>query len=214
MAVLAVCWLLGFQDCSDGIVYDDGTRDFDIGFLASTQEGIVVIPVTPSSYPYVINQVCVGWGRAGSADALDYEIVIYGDDGTPFPLLAAYPASAASIPTIPAFDFTSTSTLNANFQGFVIEQGTVFVGVRWSPNLYQDFAVIGDAPAMFPGWYSAANLGPWTLNTNSVLMIRVSDSVNLNPLLNYWAVQPMCTPQAATVLDFIALLNGSGCASP
>lgn len=155
--------------CIGGLVYDDNTFETGYGWNAGRGIGKFVMSLTPSSYPFTINQVCVALTRNSSGTAnFIFDIVVYdqtGPGGGPGNLLAAIPNQTAVNlpiwPTVAWFDFTNLTGIPA------ITTGSVFVGISWNPETMVGHYIAADESATTtqrPGW--GYILSAWAPITN------------------------------------------------
>lgn len=118
------------------IVHDDGTVESAYAGNSAWPNGIMMVDkFTPPAYPGSIRSVCVAFVGSSGVDALDFEIVVFDDngpDGGPGTELGALAASVTGLPQYPietptwsGFDISSLYT--------TIASGSVYVGVRWLP---------------------------------------------------------------------------------
>ncbi len=121
--------------CVGGLVYDDNTFENGYGWGSGFGTGKYVMSMTPTSYPFTINQVCVALTRLSANPAnWTFDIVVYdqtGTGGAPGNLLATVANQTATNlpvwPTVSWFDFTNLTGIPA------ITSGSVYVGISWDP---------------------------------------------------------------------------------
>ncbi len=121
--------------CVGGLVYDDNTFENGYSFGPNFGTGKLVMSLTPSSYPFTINQVCIALTRLSTGPAnWTFDIVVYdqtGTGGSPGNLLATVANQTATNlpvwPTVSWFDFTGLTGIPA------ITSGSVYVGISFDP---------------------------------------------------------------------------------
>jgi hypothetical protein len=116
------------------IVHDDGVPENGYSGNATTVSSFVgVDKFTPSGYPGTFTSVCTSFVTNAGATSVDYEVVIYDDTGAgggPGAELGAVATTgtvSADIGT-PVFNSVDVSALGLN-----IASGSVYIGVRFSP---------------------------------------------------------------------------------
>lgn len=133
------------NDCPAGEIYDDGTAENGYsGNPASIDTFEGVQQFTPSVYPTRYKRVCLALTKIGMSTDLEFEIVMYDDDGgggTPGTELGAVPVSATDLPeSLPctwyAFDISSLAQ--------TVRSGSVFIGVRWNVDTYPSRFICSD----------------------------------------------------------------------
>ena len=132
------------------LIYDDGTFENGYGWNPTlVTEGRSVMLFTPTAYPWQFNTVCFAFTQ-NQTSTLDFDVVIYDDDGTggePGTEIAAVTGlTATGIPGWPTlawydFDISSVPALTA---------GSWYIGIRWN-----------DVPA-YPGTFVGADQSPST----------------------------------------------------
>ena len=155
--------------CVGGLVYDDNTFETGYGWNPGRGIGKWVMLMTPASYPFTINQVCVALTKNSSGTAnWIFDIVVYditGPGGGPGNLLAAIPnQTAVNVPVWPTvawFDFTNLTGIPA------IISGSVYVGISWDPETMNGHYIASDestTTTQRPGY--GYILSAWTPITN------------------------------------------------
>src|SRR5690606_35382617 len=128
-------------DCSgpDSIIHDDGNIENGAsGNPASVSQMEFVNKFTPVSYPATIESVCSSFITvAGGTPDLFYDIVVYDDDGAggaPGTLIGEMTGlTAVNIPIFSAGDPAIWQSENTSSENWVINEGDVYIGVRFSP---------------------------------------------------------------------------------
>jgi len=127
--------LIGPQ-CVGGLVYDDNTFENGYGWGPNFGIGKWVMLMTPTSYPFTINQVCLALTRYPTQPSLSFtfDIEIYdqtGTGGSPGNLLASVPNQTVTVvptwPQVEWYDFTNLTGIPA------ITSGSVYVGISFDP---------------------------------------------------------------------------------
>lgn len=155
--------------CVGGIVYDDNIFENGYGWGPNYGIGKWVMLMTPTSYPFTINQVCLALTRYPTAtDTFTFDIEVYdttGTNGSPGNLLASIPnQKVTNLPVWPQvswFDFTNLTGIPA------ITSGSVYVGISFDPQPVGNRAkYIGadESPTttLRLGWGYIQNAYPWT----------------------------------------------------
>jgi len=121
--------------CVGGLIYDDNTWENGYGWNPGYGIGKWVMKMTPTSYPFTINQACFAMTRlaAGSAN-WTFDIVVYDTTGTgggPGTLVTTIANQiAVNVGTWPAVtwhDFTGLTTIPA------LTSGSYYVGISYDP---------------------------------------------------------------------------------
>jgi hypothetical protein len=172
--------------CGGGVVYDDGTF-FDAYGVGPTATIVMKFDLPPGTN--TLDQVCVCFTRlASGVPNMDFEIVVYNDNGpsgAPGTLIAAVPASASSIPL---FSLSQFYSVDVSAEGIELPDTSVFVGARWpggATNL-----MCGDRSVSTPqrSNFTSGNQGTsWTnmqsdfTNPPRALGVRVDPGISLAP---------------------------------
>jgi 5-hydroxyisourate hydrolase-like protein (transthyretin family) len=152
------------------IVHDDGTVESAYGGNAAWPEGVMIVDeFTPEAYPASIGALCVALVGQG-VTSLDFEIVVFDDngpDGNPGTELGALAASATDLPQYPitapewrAYDLSSLYT--------TIDSGSLYVGIRFHPvtpgGVYLAADESDDRPVGYAGgrYWNWGDAGTWT----------------------------------------------------
>lgn len=125
----------GAPMCQGGIIYDDGTWENGYGWNPGFGIGKFVMKMTPSSYPYTINQICIAGTRtsAGSANwTLDLEIWDTTGTGNG-PGTMVWSLTNQTFPNVPVW--TSVGWHDwTNLTGIPpLTSGSYYVGISWNP---------------------------------------------------------------------------------
>lgn len=143
----------GLVDCSDEpslIVHDDGT--VETGYIANPEvvdQVAFVDRFTPYAYPVTFTSVCVAFISTGPT-GLDFEIVVYDDDGPqggPGTELGALPVSVEGIPVVPPIsEAPAWFSIDVSALGASISSGSAYIGVRWVPSDPGVFLAADESP--------------------------------------------------------------------
>ena len=189
-----VCTTAGSR-CTDGIFFDSGS-----GSGGQNHTGVVTVVqrFTPASYPFVLTSACVGIGRLDQDPDLDYEVVLFDDDGTggePGTELGAVNASAVDVPFLGTTTFFTTSTVSA-FP--TITSGGFYLGIRWDTSSNPGFMVLNDPTVDGTVRYYSRDGGSWTSSMESgAFLVRAGtvptygkvvkpDDSRMQPNLRLW----------------------------
>ncbi len=144
----------GIDGCDSGYGADDGSPENGYGWGTGT---VFVQRFTPPSVPFLLDEVCTAFTRAGADSTLTYHVVIYDDDGPgggPGTLFGSEPSIVGAIP--PWLDTVFGSVL-LDGNNIVVNEGSVYVGVIWDETVEVGFYVAADESPETPaqiGYYS------------------------------------------------------------
>jgi hypothetical protein len=156
------------------VLHDDGT--IENGYSGNPAAGVTEVRFvdrfTPSVYPGTFLEVCVSFiTLAGGPSSLDFEIVVFDDDGAggaPGSLLGALPATANGIPV--GIGPPTWFSYDISALGIAVESGSVYIGARWAPlapvNVFISSDESAGNPAGFAGGYW------WNNNANAWVEIE------------------------------------------
>ena len=172
-------------DCAGGLGTDDGVPSGGLGFNNSNLFALAVNRMTPPGYPYTLSEVCVNLIAGGINTSLNYDVVVFNDNGgVPGSLLANVPGQSLTLTGAP--DFYSTDVSAANIQ---LTSGDYYIGIQYSPQANNDVNFYMDssneiAPVSYT--QSSGNLGVWSSVSGGdgvfgELMIRAKGSYTLVP---------------------------------
>jgi hypothetical protein len=120
--------------CSGGVVYDDGGFEaaYSIGD-GDPADSTMVMKLDLPAGTTSLDQVCACFARAnsGAPSSMNYEVVVYNDNGAggqPGTFLGSVNASALAIPIFGNSQFYS---VNMTGSGITLPDPSVYVGVRW-----------------------------------------------------------------------------------
>ena len=112
------------------LIYDDGTFENGYGWNVTVTEGRAVLMFTPPSYPWNFNTVCFAFTQ-NSSTTLNFDIVIYDDDGTagaPGTIITAVTGlTATNIPAWPTLGWYDYAVSVPQ-----LTSGSWFIGIRWN----------------------------------------------------------------------------------
>ena len=173
------------EDCVGGLGLDDGIPSGGFGFNNSRLFAIAVNRVTPPAYPYDLNEVCVNLIAGGIDTTLNYDVVVFNDNGgVPGTLLGSVPGQSLELTNAPGFYSTDVSA--ANIQ---LTSGDYYIGIQYSPladnniNIYLDSSA-EEAPISYvqtnasPGVWIPVNGGDGLFGE---LMIRAKGTYTIVP---------------------------------
>lgn len=149
--------------CSGGIALDDGNLENGLR-SAFVSDARYVQRFTPTTYPAVLNQVCVCWKTGLDPASMGFGVVIYDDNGAggqPGTLLGSK-SSTVAIPT--AFGETWVGVSCADLE-IVVESGSLYLGPQWNASSNADFFICTDETVTTPQatMYRSVNGGfSWT----------------------------------------------------
>lgn len=147
--------------CGGTLAADDGTPENGYGW--GVGRGFVQ-RFTPDHHPFVITKVCTAFTQAGGDPVLDFEVVVFDDDGPgggPGTPLARVPASFAPVPPWLEHGF---ATVHLDPAGVTLDDGSVYLGVEWDDGAEIGFYVTADESAATPaqsGFFTADGIS-WT----------------------------------------------------
>ncbi|MEE4270576.1 MAG: hypothetical protein V2I67_02810 [Thermoanaerobaculales bacterium] len=153
------------DDCSNGVVKDDGTLETGYGWVPSVVDGRYV-----QRFAYVeldsrkLEEVCVCWTRTGGDDEITFRVHLYRDSAG-VPLLtpeASLEAVAAGVPEFPEGAFVSVDVRDADMR---IPTDVSYIGVEWDPSVDTFFFVCADHSDVMPvtdGWFIDDRADEWT----------------------------------------------------
>lgn len=150
---------LGGDDCTGGIVADDGTGEQGVT-IVGTASGVVVDRVTPPSYPYRLTRACVCWFHQNQIGdtTVEFDLAVYDDDGPgggPGTFLGAVPAIAENVPEDAPGRFYG---YDIGALDLVVDSGSVFLGPRYDGIAEDSFAVCADVTPTTPRNFPALSL--------------------------------------------------------
>lgn len=161
-------------DCSDGLVYDDGTFETPLKPTSVFADLQIVMRLDPGPAPARLERVCTCWGKTSILESSEYEfdVVVYDDDGpggTPGTLLGRKSVRATGITGNPGFHGFDVSDL-----GITLGSGSVYVGVDAVGGGPGDPAFCGDTdgPANRPVYSAGRGGSSWSDVRDSVPSLR------------------------------------------
>ena len=153
------------DDCSHGVVKDDGTLETGYGWVPSVVDGRYVQRFTYAELDSrKLEEVCVCWTRTGGDDEITFRVHLYRDSGGA-PLLtpeASLEAVAVGVPEFPEGAFVSVDVSDADMR---IPTDVSYIGVEWNPSDDTFFFVCADHSDPTPvtdGFFMDDRAGGWT----------------------------------------------------
>ena len=146
--------------CGRGAVPDDDLPENGYGWGTAN---LFVQQFTPDAYPFVYTDVCVAFTQAGGDSTLDFDVVVFDDDGPgggPGTLIGAVASVASGVP--PWLDH-SFATVDVEGAVPAIQEGSVYIGVGWDEGAELGFYVAADESPGTPqqvGYFSSGG-APW-----------------------------------------------------
>ncbi|MEM9292034.1 MAG: hypothetical protein AAGD01_10165 [Acidobacteriota bacterium] len=145
------------------LVYDDGVADNGYGAASTATVYEVVqlfqLPRTPLEW----DQATLCFSRLGIDSSLDFDLVVYDDDGiagAPGTLLQSLLATVDGVSTDLAGSYYN---FDLSSLGITFSDTTVFIGARWDPSVEQDFFLCSDhsGTGIQPGYSRVGGTGVW-----------------------------------------------------
>jgi hypothetical protein len=139
------------------VIHDDGTVENAYTGNGAWEGGVrIVDKFTPTAYPASISAVCLAFAGSAGVDNLDFDIVVYADNGpggAPGTELGSMAASATGIPQYPVttptwygYDLSSIYS--------TVASGSLYVGIRWQPASPSRIFLLADESADRPAGYA------------------------------------------------------------
>lgn len=168
-----------------GVLLNDGNlANEGYNFPSYLSSVRLVEKFTPASYPAAFTRVCVSLFSVDGVDALNFDVLVYKDDGAgggPGTLLASVPASGSVLQLLgelftPRFAWVDIADLN-----LTLESGSAYIGLRWNPSQNRADKVYISADVWPNTALSSARVsfddGDWVLGSKALpnyraLMIR------------------------------------------
>src|SRR5690606_35733678 len=148
---------------------------------------------TPVGYPATIESVCSSFITvAGGTPDLFYDIVVYDDDGAggaPGTLIGEMTGlTAVNIPIFSAGDPAIWQSENTSSENWVINEGDVYIGVRFSPTTPNHYIATDESTStpLVEGYWWNDSAGDWAPITDAFpatrsLFVRAEISGDGNP---------------------------------
>jgi hypothetical protein len=124
-----------------GVGPDDGTAENGYGWGTGRS---FVQRFTPDSYPFVLTDVCAAFTQAAADTSLDFNVVVFADDGpdgSPGTILGG---AFASIDDVPAWLNHIYASVEMKTPSLIIDEGSVHIGVEWDESTELGFYVAAD----------------------------------------------------------------------
>lgn len=124
-------------DAPGVLLNDDNLADDGYFFPPELTSVRLVEKFTPVSYPAAFTRVCVSLFSDAGIETLDFDVLVYEDDGAnggPGTLLASVPASGRVLqllgnPFTPRFAWVDIADLDLTLQS-----GSAYIGLHWNPS--------------------------------------------------------------------------------
>lgn len=153
----------GVNDCSPGLVYDDGS--FENTYTAAGAAPVdLVMRFDVASPPRRLQRLCLCWTRRGGDDSVDFDLLVYRADGAggqPGTVRAGLGGLRAV--NVPLFPQTAFYSFDLAPLGIDLDADRFFIGPSWDstedPEVYQ----CGDenGPTSRPLFYSTNEGASW-----------------------------------------------------
>lgn len=121
------------------IIQDDGSVESGYGGNPNAVDMVNMVDLfTPVGYPATFTHICVTFfAQAGAPSSMPFEIVAFANDGpegAPGTLLGSVTATAIDIPPVAGMPLPiHWQTVDISEMGLFIEEGSIFLGVRYAP---------------------------------------------------------------------------------
>jgi len=153
--------------CEEGQIPDDGTVEAGFGWFSFITYAGFVEPFDASAFSAGLERICICLGQAPNFPP-DFEqsfnLVVYDDDGydgAPGTLLATIPATAAGVPAVLPGAFYAYDV--AGQVPSLPNEGNVYIGIEWQPDVEEDFFVCVDYDTPPNGGHTMSDTIPeWT----------------------------------------------------
>jgi len=143
-----------------GVGPDDGTVENGYGWGAGSS---FVQRFTPEAYPFVVTHVCAAFTQASADTSLDFNVVVFADDGPGGGPGTIIGGATASVDDVPGWLDHTFATVAIDSPSLIIDQGSVYIGVEWNEATEIGFYVAADESPGTPvqtGFYRE-QWGPW-----------------------------------------------------
>lgn len=152
------------DDCSDGVVLDDGSVETGYGFVPTAKWGIVLQRFQSADFPSRhLDRVCVCWLRTRNVADFDYQVVLYEEvDGRPAQTPYATIATRAENVVKGKENAGRLDPVDAT--GVRVPEGAFYLGVRWDPSAAPYTFVCADHSAdskVVPGFQREDRAADW-----------------------------------------------------
>lgn len=145
--------------------HHDGKAEsyYNWGTGTSVTAGEFIELFTPRAYPMVFRTARVYWAGTGPDTDLDFDVVFYENvSGQPGSLIAEIAATATNVP---GYGSPAPYDVDVSSLGISLQEGSVFIGVRWNPSVEVGFAAPVDETPTTVGNLGFIRNGPgqsWT----------------------------------------------------
>ena len=185
--------------CEGGVSRDDGTLETGYGWVPTVTDGEVIQRFERGNWQTgVLESVCVCFLRTGSSDTIQFDVVLYGDQGSypHFEPYASFPATGTGIPEGLVGKFIEVEIPKIPLLGELS-----YVGVRWDAATNDSFFLCADhsettppSPVYFRErrfrfWGNALTTQDPTFDGHRAAMVRFTTATGLYPV----PLQPRAT---------------------
>ena len=157
--------VLGGQDCTDGVVKDDGSLETGYGWVPSAVDGRYVQRFEAAEFrSRKMEEICICWTRTRSDEEISFQVQLYRDrSGRParFPE-ASVDVVATLVPTFPEGAFYSVDVSDADMHA---PTEVFYLGVQWDPSVDDYFFLCVDTTETTPvvdGWFIDDRADEWS----------------------------------------------------
>jgi len=187
--------VLGGQDCSDGVVKDDGSLETAYGWVPSVVDGRYVQRFQHTEFrSRKMEEVCICWTRTQGDDEVSFRVQLYRDVGgrparSPE---ASVEAVATLVPVFPDGAFYSIDVFDADMHA---STNVFYIGVQWDPSEDGFFFVCADHTETTPevdgffvddraeDWASVLESNDPIFDGHRAMMIRARAAEGYYPLV-------------------------------
>lgn len=147
------------------LINDSGTGHSAYGGNAAWPDGVTIVDkFTPESYPASIETVCLAFAGTSGRTYLDFEIVVFDDNGPDNGPGTELGAMAVSVTDLPQYSWPNVPIAwrSFNISGLytTVDSGSLYVGARWIVTNPQVFMIADenpDLPIGHAGGYYSGN---------------------------------------------------------
>ena len=136
-----------------GVGPDDGTVENGYGWGTGRS---FVQRFTPEAYPFVVTHVCTAFTQASAMTSLDFNVVVFADDGPGGGPGTIIGGAYATVDDVPAWLDHTFATVVIEDPSLIIDEGSVYIGVEWNEGTEIGFYVAADESSGTPlqtGYY-------------------------------------------------------------
>lgn len=124
-----------------GVAPDDGSVENGYGWGTGRS---FVQRFTPEAYPFVVTHVCAAFTQASAATSLDFNVVVFADDGPGGGPGTIIGGAFATVDDVPGWLDHTFETVAIENPALIIDQGSVYIGVEWNEDTEIGFYVAAD----------------------------------------------------------------------